>query len=306
VNGTGARPKIEKLATRAHLKASERYVDVIFRYPDEHYVEWHGSVPIEYRRTGINASTDDEINQILEIAYEAMRPSGAAAWLEEQDALWEDRRAEVTKEFFDVLKTCEWKCQQCGLPANPNWARRTQDIKELGYTLATDRRVCSRCGRATTHLILLRIPRSAVRGYESWSQQLRQKIVLLLNSYDVYEGAQRPHLLPDHKFPEIRWDDATRQDNLEGLSDAELVSRFQLLNNQRNEQKREVCRRCFQTRMRGRPFGIKFFYNGNERWPDRVALTGVEAEEGCVGCGWYDMVLWRTKLNEYVERTRRR
>lgn len=298
--------RIEKLSRRAHSKASERYVDVIFRYPDERNAEWRGSVPIEYRRTGINASTEEEVDSILEIAYEAMRPSRAQAWLEEQDAFWDGRRADVTKTFFDALKACIWKCQQCGLPANPNWARRTQEIKELGYTLATDRRACESCGRTTTHLILIRIPRSAERGYEYWSPQVRQKIVRVLESHDVYEATTRSHLLPDHKFPEIRWDDSTRLDDLEGLEDDELASRFQLLNNQRNEQKREVCRRCFQSGIRGTPFGIGFFYEGNERWPDGVARNGSEAERGCVGCGWYDMALWRTKLNERMERLRRR
>ena len=40
-----------------HSTASEKYIDVIFEYPDE---LWEGSVPIEYRRTGTYARNEDE------------------------------------------------------------------------------------------------------------------------------------------------------------------------------------------------------------------------------------------------------
>ena len=59
-------PKMRKIVIngkRAHSKASERYIDVIFQY-DEGGV-WVGSIPIEYRRTGIDLTEEKEINDYL-------------------------------------------------------------------------------------------------------------------------------------------------------------------------------------------------------------------------------------------------
>ncbi len=290
---------IKILGERAHAKASERYVDVVFRYPDEGGTEWQGSVPIQYRRTGIRAETDEEVRAVVRAAYEAMRPSRADAWMKEQDTFWATSRANVTRGFFEALKDSRWKCVTSDLPQNPNWARRVQDLKEMGYTLATDtRRRCEECGSTKTHLILLRVPRGAPTGYETFSPKLRGRIIRVLGNYDVYEDTTGSRfLLPDHKFPEIRWDEATRREYLREMSDEEIRARLQLMSNQRNQQKREVCRECFQTGSRGKPFGIEFFYEGDENWPEGVPETGEEAERGCLGCGWYDMEKWREKLN---------
>jgi hypothetical protein len=102
--------------------------------------------------------------------------------------------------------------------------------------------------------------------------------------------------LPDHKFPEIRWDRDTARVSLEGLSEREILSDFQPLNNQRNQQKREACRACRRTGIRPYPMGIKFYYAGDEHWPENVPSTGKAAEQGCYGCGWYDLEAWRQAL----------
>lgn len=70
------------------------------------------------------------------------------------------------------------------------------------------------------------------------------------------------------------------------------------MTNQRNLQKREVCRQCFQTNKRGYPFGIKFWYEGNAEWDQNIPKKGKKAEQGCVGCGWYDFQKWRDALND--------
>jgi hypothetical protein len=80
------------------------------------------------------------------------------------------------------------------------------------------------------------------------------------------------------------------------MSDEDVISKFQLLDNQRNQQKREVCRRCFQEGKRGTIYGLPFFYVGDENWPSNVPTVGKKAEEGCVGCAWYDIERWRSEL----------
>ena len=66
--------------------------------------------------------------------------------------------------------------------------------------------------------------------------------------------------------------------------------------NQRNQQKREVCRNCLQTGKRGYPFGIKYFYEGSEDWDKTIVPKGKNAEKGCYGCGWYDVGEWRKQV----------
>ena len=294
---------IKLISFREHNKASERYIDVEFSYSDGS--KWKGSVPIEYRRTGTFAKTKEEIKEVLETAYQLMNPKNSQSWLEEQEKFWKEKRAGVTKPFFESLKDSKWKCVESDLPKNPNWARRIQDIKEMGYTLATNtNKFCDKCVKNTTHLILLKIPRGAQTGYEVFSPKLRSKIIKVLRSYDVFEGKVRNSnsLLPDHKFPEISWDDKTREENSESMSEEDIRKKFQLMDNQRNLQKREVCRRIFQTGKREGIFGINYFYKGGENWPKGIPKIGKDSKKGWEGTGWYDIETWRESLNKDIER----
>ncbi|MCG1024512.1 restriction endonuclease [Dehalobacter sp.] len=289
---------VEK-ARKKHSKASEEYIHVKFTYQN---VVWDGWVPVEYRRTGISLKNDDEVNAHLNIAYEQMNPDNFSAWVKKQEEFWADKqRAQTTKAFFDSLIKGGWQCVDCTLPKNPNWARRIQDLKEFGYTLATNtKHYCPNCKANKTHLILLPIERGGVEGngYETWTPGLRKKIIKILGSVDVYENNTNPHCLPDHKFPEIRWDENTKEENPEHMNENEIRQKFQLLTNQRNQQKREVCRNCYQTGKRGYPFGIKYFYSGSYDWDKTIPQKGKSAEKGCVGCGWYDMSKWRDSVLE--------
>lgn len=291
--------KITNHGQRNHSKASETYVDVTFRYDDG--TVWVGSIPIEFRRTGIELTDPLDIEKYLEEVYAYCDPSKYSEWRQEQESFWLNKsKAKVTKEFFDKLINFQWTCVTCQLPANPNWARRIQDLKEMGYTIATNTaRICKNCNSNKTHIILVPLPRGGISGYEIWSPTLRKRIVDLLGGYDAYEGksGNKDNLLPDHKFPEIRWGDDTRRDSLEHLTDEEIKKQFQLLSNQRNLQKREVCRQCYQTASRGFPFGIKYYYEGNEKWSKNIPKSGKTSEAGCIGCGWYDLEKWRKSLN---------
>jgi hypothetical protein len=294
--------KIIKVCPRWHNKASEKYYDVLFFYPNG--VELTLSVPVVYRRTGTSID-DEDVDEYLNRVYAEMDPEKLSDWKAEQELFWEHKpNASVTKTFFDRLsESVRWCCTICDLPSNPNFARRIQDLKEFGYTLATDTNMqCDHCEKNTTHIMLLPMNRGGITGYEVWSPQLRTRIVNLLGGHDVYESGstKKEGLLPDHKFPEIRWDETTKRESLENLTDEELVSDFQLITNQRNQQKREVCRTCFQTGKRGILFGIEFYYMGTRDWDEQLPRTGKDAEAGCVGCGWYDIRKWRTELNRHI------
>lgn len=287
---------------KKHLKATEEYLEVIFKYPSykKEVICW---IPLLYRRTGTEISNDkNAVDAYLNRVYTEMNPANAQSWKKQQQRYWRDHsEAQTTKKFFDVLSkdAPRWYCQGCELPNNPNWARRIQDLKEAGYTLATSTsRYCEHCRAKKTHLMLIPIPRveGNGNGYETWSSKLRTRIVKVLKNWDAYEGKTAQHLLPDHKFPEIRWDKNTKGDNPDSMTDEEINRKFQLLTNQRNQQKREVCRVCYQTNRRGTIYGIEYFPQGNPDWDSEIVTRGKEAEAGCLGCPWYDIQAWREAL----------
>jgi len=52
--------------------------------------------------------------------------------------------------------------------------------------------------------------------------------------------------------------------------------------------------------------GINFFYKGDENWPKGVPRRGIEAEKGCVGCGWYDVAKWKEELNKELQKQKKK
>ena len=283
-----------------NTKASEEYVHVIFSYPDSN-TKWDGWVPVQYRRTGVAIVDGDTeaLENHLNSVYEQINPVNYPEWKKEQDKLWSSSRSVETKDIFYVLNDGKWHCRNCDI-SNPNFARRIQDLKEMGYTIATHVNYkCPVCGNSrSTNLQLLPIKRVelAGNGYETWSPALRKRIIKVLGGVDVYEDTSATHCLPDHNFSEIRWDDDTKAENPDTLTDMEIKAKFQLLSNQRNQQKREVCRNCFQTGKRGTIFGIPYFYEGGPEWDENIPKKGKEAEKGCIGCPWYDIETWRKKV----------
>ena len=182
------RVDIEYLGKRSHSKASETYIDVRFNYDK---ISLETSVPIEYRRTGTFIEEKDEEEYICNV-YDKLNPKNWENWRKEQVKFWETKpNASTTKPFFDKLsEDFKYKCVYCELPQNPNWARRIQDLKEFGYTIGTKlSEYCPHCKKNTTHLVLLPLARGGITGYETWSPELRKRIVKLLNGYDVFEAA---------------------------------------------------------------------------------------------------------------------
>jgi hypothetical protein len=284
-----------------HTKASESYIEVEFLDEDlKPY--WSGLVPYQYRRTGLFLDDESAIAAYLDSIAEYFQPNTREIWIQQEIAYWNEHLSgrTVTKPFFDALATLEWTS---AFPANDNPQRRIQDIKEMGYTIAS-RRVGQKMER-----LLLPLPRGLETGYEALSKAFRAKALRVLEYMNVYElsSANKAGLLPDHKFPEIRWDAQTKAENPETMSDEAIRSKFQLLDNQRNQQKREVCRRCFQTNERGQIFGVDFFAEGDKDWATNfvernieVAKIGTGAEIGCLGCPWYDIEAWRKALNRVL------
>lgn len=291
-------------AFREHSKASEKYIDVVIVQTDG--FSWKGSIPYFYRRTGLFIVTPNELVEYLNTIYPLFSKKAVSEFVMTEKKRWEDEFSgkETTKGFFDKLLNLDWNSVQHDLPLNRNFARRIQDIKEFGYTIATDtRRKVKNTNTTDTHIQLIPLTKGGIAGYEVMSSVFKARAINVLNAVNIYElSASNKHgLLLDHKFPEIRWDQQIRVENPGDMNDVQIKEKFQLIDNQRNQQKREVCRKCFQTGLRGRLFGLNYFYEGNENWSIEYPMVGKAAEKGCVGCGWYDIQKWRSSLNEFVK-----
>lgn len=139
---------------------------------------------------------------------------------------------------------------------------------------------------------------------------LRRRVLDYYGYVDAIEGRARPshELVIDHRFPMERWG-AAEQPNDAAMSEEDIEQKFQLLkkddSGNHNLLKSRDCERCIDKKIRGRPFSIAFWYSGGEFWPEDVPDSGPEAEEGCIGCGWYDFAAWRNGLNHALERSDR-
>lgn len=272
-----------------HGKASECYVGVTFIQDDG--FTWDTIVPYVNRRAGLFLETEEELVAYLKSIKPFFKESSMQTWRTKEREEWENSKADVTKEFFFAMLTFKPVTE---FPPNDNPARRIQDIKDAGYTVATIHHYRDR----KSARILLPIPKSAEMGYETFTPQFKARVIRLFNGINAYENKPTTPkgLIPDHKFSEVRWDKNTKAENPMDMSDDEVIQKFQLLDNQRNQQKREVCRNCFQTGKRGIIYGIPFFYEGGENWDDKIPAVGKIAEKGCVGCAWYDIERWRSEL----------
>jgi hypothetical protein len=295
-------------------KASEFYIRTKFIQDDG--FEWTSIVPYEYRRSGLKLETEQEVAKYLK----SVKPFFTKKWMEEwknkeesncknEIVEKEKKNAEkiargkkttaiVTPYFFLPLLSFK-EVNGSELPENRNPQRRLSTLKEAGYTIAI-----VQYGNERTTSTLLPFPKYQEMGYETFTPQFKARVIRLLKGINAFEAKEtnRKSLIPDHKFSEVRWDESTKAENPINMTDQEIIQKFQLLDNQRNQQKREVCRHCFQTKERGTIYGINYFYKGTKKWDKSIPDKGKAAEKGCEGCPWYDIEKWRTMLNKKLKK----
>ncbi len=213
-------------------------------------------------------------------------------------------------QVFNLLSDQQWHCRECeGKKIGSNQYAGGGGIQGLqrgtrsrpGLVIQTTKNYCLTCQQ--------------VRLGDHWTGEIKsansasnipaslvEKILRVYFYTDVIEQRQREkhELVIDHRFPMERWG-GSEPPHLISMSDIEIKRKFQLLkkdtSGNHNLLKSRNCERCIKTGKRGIPFGIRFWYQGDENWPS-VHQRGAEAEEGCVGCGWYDFGAWRNALNQ--------
>lgn len=284
-------------------KSSESYVKVEFEFDNSE--NWDAVIPYVYRRSGLNLTSEKDIAYYLVSVKPYFRRDARESWRRKEWAKWKstmdtakDPESLVTINFFNTLLS--FKEEINNFPANSNPQRRFQDIKDRGYTVAI-----YPIGNKKFGKMLLPLPLYEEMGYETFTPQFKARVIRLLKGVNAFEAKQTPirALIPDHKFSEVRWDEDTKGENPDNMSDEEIIQKFQLLDNQRNQQKREICRKCFQTGKRGKIFGIDYYVQGTDTWDSSIPTTGKAAEKGCLGCPWYDIEEWRRNINELIKNT---
>jgi hypothetical protein len=220
------------------------------------------------------------------------------------------KRGSLQAKVRAVLEDGNWHCrgheykripsgQLAGGGGIQGLQRGTKDRPGLKIESKTDQ--CERCGRKTRWDRWTGEHQSA-NAPAGIPKTLAVRILTHYSNTDATEQRERPvhALVIDHRFPMIRWA-ATEAKLSAEMSESDIEQKFQLLKfdagGNHNLLKSRACELCFLTGQRGTPFGIRFFYEGDACWPERIPSTGAQAEKGCVGCGWYDFAKWRVGLN---------
>jgi len=279
-------------------KTSDVFKEVEFKYEAK---SWDGVLPKFLEKQGLDL-TDEEFDNLIDENYELLNPENKTDWITESDANWADKTT-ATYKVLAALYSGEWECRVCGpVPnVNPQPAARLRDLKKRGYIIGSKRKQCATCSQKTMHDILVMLPSIEKRfdhGNElrkPMSDTLKKRIKSLLGYKEVCFNVVRSdvELLVDHKFPSQRWN-APESDNPNDMAEAEIKNKFQLLSNQTNMWKSRYCDTCVKTGKRGDFMGTKWYYSGNENWEGQTPND----ENGCKGCPWYDLELWKTKLAE--------
>ncbi len=226
------------------------------------------------------------------------------------------REGSLQSRVFKVLKDQRWHCRKCEYPGIPieqfaggggiqGLQRGTRS--RVGLVIESANRSCTKCG-STRHDRWTGETRAA-NAASGIAPKLAARILAHFDYVDVIEERKRPahELVIDHKLPMERWG-STEEPNESDMSEEEIGQKFQLLKKDaagnHNLLKSRACERCVANGQRGTPFGINYFYVGDDKWPKGVLERGPSAESGCVGCGWYDFDKWRTGLNGLLEKKR--
>ena len=223
-------------------------------------------------------------------------------------------KGSLQRQYFEILQDGAPHCRKCaqqetgseqlaGGGGVQGLERGTKN--RPGIVIETTRRYCDVCGKQTK--------------WDQWTGEFQESnsaaglpVALQTRILDHYgytdsieqRKRQAHELVIDHRLPMERWGTAESSNPID-MSEEDIQNKFQLLKKDKsgnhNLLKSRACEHCIATGYRGYPLGIKFFYEGDERWPEDCPTSGPGAERGCVGCGWYDFDAWRLALNKKVK-----
>lgn len=217
-------------------------------------------------------------------------------------------------QYFDILRDKNWHCRDCAQQViRSNQLAGGGGVQGLergnnsrpGIVIETMIRRCSLCDKPT-YWDRWTGEFQQSNSAASIPEKLRKKVLGYYGYVDTIEQRKRQahELVIDHRFPMERWGESEERNDI-NMSEEDIQRKFQLLkkdsSGNHNLLKSRACEKCIKTKKRGYPMGIKYYYEGDENWPADCPTTGKEAEQGCIGCGWYDFEAWRKGLNSEIE-----
>ena len=224
------------------------------------------------------------------------------------------QKLEKTKfqcEVFKLLSDMQWHCRTCEgkQVASDQYAggggiQGLQRGTKTRSGLEIDRKndYCSICKKKTTWDRWTGETRAS-NAAANIPKPLITKILKVYKYKDAIENRERQdhELVIDHRFPMERWGQSEANHDV-NMTENEVRKKFQLLKKDmagnHNLLKSRGCENCIKTGKRGSPLGIHFWYLGEENWGKDIPESGEDAEQGCIGCGWYDFEKWRNSLNK--------
>lgn len=274
------------------------YVYTVFKQKDGY--KYETMVPIVYPKAALDLTTEDMVSDYLRSIKKYFTKEAVNQWFA-NELLGIPDSDSIKYKFLRVLLSSKGKrLLSSDFPQNPNAQKIIQGWRDEGYFISTVHGSKETKGE-TPHWILP-LPNIKKTFYEKMSEPFVKKVLKSLGHINVFECRNTSGDLPDHKFSEIRWDENVATENSINITQDEIKNKFQILDTLRNQQKREVCRHCFETGERGTIYGIKFFYAGTDKWDANIPQTGKAAEAGCVGCPWYDIQKWREELQKLIDK----
>lgn len=289
------------LETVRNNRASETYVKVKF-YDENAY--W---IPLSGHRFDFDFSSKntEELLEYLESISEYFVPSRAAQWYSQLTKQYRNALSKRQLAFLKEMASVNGVCRHCSkeYKKSPNPQATVRELKDKGFYICTISKYCEKAKCAKTYDYLTPIPPHALSTRtESIPEETKNQVKRIFACKNSYTGSTDHSILPDHKFPEIRWGENPEITKNSGLSDEEARRKFQPLSNRFNLLKKEACKKCFSEGKRQFPYGIKFYYEGGEMWDAQYPKQGPQAEAGCIGCGWYDLLKWKEALNKELEK----
>ena len=195
-------------------------------------------------------------------------------------------------ELIEYLSDLEFHCSICINKeiASGQLAKVAQNMRDNGYQMYKEKHYgksmfCPECGRNTLHYKLLSLEKTEKKNVrDGFSKSQVDRIKKIYNNVDAFDLHYSNDLEIDHRItPYIKEEYKISDDS----SDEEIKNEYQCLTKRNNDIKREICKKCQETRLRGIYSGIDFFYVGNEKY-----------EGSCEGCFYAYPDKWRKSLNE--------
>ena len=272
---------------------------VYTRFKQEDDFKFETMIPIVYPKAALCLNTNQAVAVYLKSIKKFFTREAINQWFTNELLSVPDSDG-IKYTFLRILLGSKGKrLLSSDFPQNPNAQKIIEGWRNEGYYISTIHG--NKATNNETPHWMVPLPNVKKTFYERMPKPFVKKVIKTLGGINVFECRDTTGDLPDHKFSEIRWDENVATENTINITEDEIRKKFQILDTQRNQQKREVCRHCYETGERGTIYGIKFFYAGTDKWDPSIPQRGKDAERGCVGCPWYDIQKWREELQKYID-----